>query len=103
MPMNTQTVTSIMFLIWSIEEPREAPSIWTALPQTSVVKMPALKAMAVRATKVTSGTILATVATVLTKAAWVTPRSTMACISQSSTEAPMTAARLLPSPNTGKK
>ncbi|MOA42448.1 hypothetical protein D3C78_1644960 [compost metagenome] len=50
-----------------------------------------------------SGTILATVVTRLMNAASLIPRSTRKCTAQSSTEAPITAAGVLPSPNSGKK
>ena len=51
----------------------------------------------------TSGTTLATVVTKLMNAASLIPRSTRKCTAHSKTDAPITAAGVLPSPKIGKK
>ncbi|MCY1535903.1 hypothetical protein D9M68_713290 [compost metagenome] len=99
MPMNTQTVTSIMLRTWFITVPR---SLLPA-PQKSAVNTSSLKATAQITMNSASGTILAMVVRVLMNAASLIPRSTRKCRNQSSTEAQMIAGRVLPSPNTGKK
>ncbi|MNF12430.1 hypothetical protein D3C80_2139100 [compost metagenome] len=50
-----------------------------------------------------SGTTLAMVVTRLMKAASLIPRSTRKCTAQRTIDAPMIAARVLPSPKIGKK
>ncbi|MOA63277.1 hypothetical protein D3C78_1889500 [compost metagenome] len=57
MPMNTNTVTSIMLRTWSITPLKSG----LLRPQISRVKMSASKATAAIAMKVTKGTTLATV------------------------------------------
>ncbi len=99
MPMNTQTVTSIMLRTWSITLPRSL----LPRPQKSLVNTSSLKAMAAMMMNSASGSILAMVVTVLMKAASLMPRSTRKCSSHSRIEAQITAGRVLPSPNTGKK
>ena len=91
MPMNTQTVTSIMFLTWSIVVPRPALS-----PQKSAVKMLELKPTAAIAMKVRIGTTLATVTTTLTAAAFLTPLMVRKWTSHSRTEAPTIATVVVP-------
>ena len=99
MPMNTHTVTSIMLRTWSITLPRSGePS-----PQMSAVKMSSLKANRQISANSASGTTLATVVTRLMNAASLMPRSTRKCTAHSRTEAPITAAGVLPSPKIGKK
>jgi hypothetical protein len=83
MPMKTHTVTSIMFLTWSMVPPRPASA-----PQKSVVNAPALKPTAAMAMNVRMGTTLATVTTTFTNAAFWTPLRVSACTSHRSTEAP---------------
>lgn len=99
MPMNTQTVTSIMLRTWFITEPSDG----FARPQMSVRNTSSLNAKKPIRMKTTSGTIFATVVTRLTNAASRMPRSTRKCTAHSSTDAPAIAAGVLPSPNTGKK
>ncbi|MNQ97126.1 hypothetical protein D3C85_1127580 [compost metagenome] len=99
MPMNTHTVTSIILRTWSITLPRSG----FFRPQMSAVKMSSLKANNAINMNSSSGTILATVVTRLMNAASFIPRSTRKCTAQSSTEAPITAAGVFPSPNSGKK
>ncbi|MNG01799.1 hypothetical protein D3C84_847930 [compost metagenome] len=98
-PMNTQTVTSIMLRTWFITLPRSGFMV----PQMSAVKMSSLNANTAIRMNSASGTTLATVVTRLMKAASLIPRSTRKCTAQSNTEAPMMAAGVLPSPKIGKK
>ena len=91
MPMNTHTVTSIMFLTWSTVPPRPA-----SVPQMSAVKRSALKPTAAMAMKVTMGTTLAIVTTTLTKAALRTPLRVSAWTTHSRTEAPTIAVTVVP-------
>lgn len=98
MPMNTQTVTSIMPRTWSIT----LPSSRLPEPQKSAVKTSTLKARAVITMNNTSGTTLAMVVIRLRNAASLMPLSTRKWMPQSSSEAQTIAARLLPSPKTGK-
>ncbi|MNU78502.1 hypothetical protein D3C71_680930 [compost metagenome] len=72
MPMNTHTVTSIMFRTWFITLPRSG----FFRPQMSAVKMSSLKANTAIKMNSTSGTILATVVTRLMNAASLIPRNT---------------------------
>lgn len=99
MPMNTQTVTSIMLRTWFITLPRSG----LLLPQMSAVKMSSLKANRQIRMNRNSGTILATVVTVLMNAASLIPRSTRKCRAQSRTEAQTIAATVSPLPKIGKK
>ena len=99
MPINTQTVTSIMLRTWFITLPRSG--FFT--PQMSAVKMSSLNANNAISTNSSSGTTLATVVTRLMNAASLIPRSTRKCTAHNSTDAPITAAGVLPSPNIGKK
>ncbi|MNE99323.1 hypothetical protein D3C81_1285020 [compost metagenome] len=88
-----------MLRTWFITLPRSG----FIEPQMSAVKMSSLKANTAISTNNASGTTLATVVTRLMNAASLIPRSTRKCTAQSSTEAPMTAAGVLPSPKIGKK
>ncbi|RMP89612.1 hypothetical protein ALQ17_200126 [Pseudomonas fluorescens] len=88
-----------MLRTWFITLPRSG--FFT--PQMSAVKISSLKANSAISTNSTSGTTLATVVTRLMNAASLMPRSTRKCTAQSSTEAPITAAGVLPSPKMGKK
>ncbi|MCY1366972.1 hypothetical protein D9M69_538840 [compost metagenome] len=99
MPMNTQTVTSIMLRTWFIT----LPSSMFFEPQMSAVKMSSLKANRQMRMNRNSGTTLAMVVTRLMKAASLIPRSTRKCTAQRTIDAPMIAARVLPSPKIGKK
>src|ERR1041384_1751581 len=99
--MNTHTVTSIMFLTWSSVRPSEAPSILVEWPQTSAVNKPDLKPTAATAMKVTMGTTLAIVTSVLTRAALGTPRKVRIWTTQSTTEATRMARKVLPPSNDG--
>ncbi|MOA61033.1 hypothetical protein D3C78_1860720 [compost metagenome] len=65
MPMNTQTVTSIMLRTWSIT----LPSSVLPAPQKSALYTSSLKAMAAMMMNSASGTILAMVVRVLMNAA----------------------------------
>ncbi|MNH09044.1 hypothetical protein D3C81_1168590 [compost metagenome] len=98
MPMNTNTVTSIMLRTWS----STLPNCGLLKPQMSRVKMSARKANAAMTMKISSGTTLATVVTWLMNAASLMPRSTRKCTAHSSSEAQPMATGVLPSPNTGK-
>ncbi|MOA35301.1 hypothetical protein D3C78_1567440 [compost metagenome] len=98
-PMNTHTVTNIMLRTWFITLPRSG----FLMPQMSAVKMSSLKANTAINTNSSNGTTLATVVTRLMNAASLIPRSTRKCTAHSSTEAPITAATVLPSPKIGKK
>ena len=89
--MNTQTVTSIMFLTWSIVVPSPALS-----PQKSAVKTPELKPTAATAMKVRIGTTLAMVTTTLTKAAFLTPLMLRKWTVHSSTDAQTIAVVVVP-------
>ena len=95
--MKTHTVTSIVLLTWSSTEPSPAP------PQKSSRKVCTWNAIATRAMNSSSGTTLASVTTAFSTAAPWMPRSTAACTSHSTTDAPMMAGAVLPSPNIGKK
>ena len=97
--MNTHTVTSIMLRTWFITLPRSG----FFRPQMSAVKMSSLKANKVINMNSISGTTLATVVTRLMNAASLIPCNTRKCTAHSSTDAPMTAATVLPSPKIGKK
>ncbi|KIR12985.1 hypothetical protein PFLU4_59160 [Pseudomonas fluorescens] len=99
MPMNTNTVTSIMCRTWSITLPRSG----LIAPQISRVKISALKATAAMTTNINSGTTLATVVTRLMSAASLIPRSTRKCTAHSNNDAQPMATGVLPWPNTGKK
>ena len=99
MPMNTQSVTSMVLFTWVITEPR--PVVFN--PLKSSVKTLSLKATATMAMNRTMGATLATVVIRLTIAAWRTPDSTSQWISHSITEAAVTACQVFPSPKTGKK
>ncbi|MCY1385284.1 hypothetical protein D9M69_736520 [compost metagenome] len=88
-----------MLRTWFITLPRSGFMV----PQMSRVKMSSLKAKKQIRMNSSSGTILATVVMTLMNAASLIPRKTRKCTAQSSTEAPMTAARVLPSPKIGKK
>ncbi|MNP74433.1 hypothetical protein D3C76_1713100 [compost metagenome] len=99
MPMNTHTVTSIILRTWFITLPRSG----FIVPQMSRVKISSLKANTAINTNSTSGTTLATVVTRLMNAASLIPRSTSQCTAHNNTEAPITAATVLPSPKIGKK
>ena len=103
MPMNTHTVTSIMFLTCVIVSPSGAPSICVVRPQKSAENSPALNPTAAMAMNTRIGTTFATVTTTLTKAAVWTPRSVMACTIHSTTDAPMIAGTVAPPSKTGKK
>ena len=97
MPMKTHTVTSIVLRTWSSSEPS------AGAPQNSNVKVFTWKAIATSIMKSSNGTTLASVATALSiTAPWI-PRSTSACTTHNTTDAPATAATVLPSPKTGKK
>ncbi|MNN55121.1 hypothetical protein D3C81_1699810 [compost metagenome] len=98
-PMNTQTVTSIMLRTWFIT----LPSSGFIEPQMSWLKMSSLKANRQIRMNRNSGTIFAMVVTTLMNAASLMPRRTRKCTAQSRMEAPMIAASVLPSPKTGKK
>ncbi|MCY1432331.1 hypothetical protein D9M71_483240 [compost metagenome] len=98
MPMNTNTVTSIMLRTCS----STLPNCGLLKPQISRVKISARKANAAITTKISKGTTLATVVTWLMKAASLMPRSTRKCTDHSSSEAQPMAMGVLPSPNTGK-
>ena len=99
MPINTNTVTSIMLRTWSITLPRLGVS-W---PQKSVVKISALNATPANTINITMGTIFATVVSWLIKAASLMPRMTRKCTPHSSSEAQPMAIGVLPCPNTGTK
>ncbi|MNP10680.1 hypothetical protein D3C76_1028370 [compost metagenome] len=99
MPINTQTVTSIILRTWSMT----VPSSLLPAPQKSAVNTSALKAIAAMTMNNASGTILAIVVSVLINAASRIPRSTRKCSAHNSTEAQVIAGRVLPSPNIGKK
>ncbi|PBJ15015.1 hypothetical protein BSG18_57640 [Pseudomonas ogarae] len=99
MPMNTNTVTSIMCHTWSITLPRSG----FIAPQISRVKISALKATAAMTTNINSGTTLATVVTRLMNAASLIPRNTRKCTAHSNNDAHPMATGVLPWPNTGKK
>ncbi|MNH29601.1 hypothetical protein D3C79_898430 [compost metagenome] len=79
------------------------PSSGVPVAQMSAVKMSRRKANTQISANSTSGTTLATVVTRLMNAASLMPRSTRKCTAHSNTEAPMTAAGVLPSPKMGKK
>ncbi|MNV03418.1 hypothetical protein D3C71_936820 [compost metagenome] len=97
MPMNTHTVISIMPRSCSPRLPSDS------VPQKSPLNTSSRKPIAAITRNTTIGTILATVTTALINAAWPMPRSTIACIAQSSTEAQATACQVLPSPKAGTK
>ena len=97
MPMKTHTVTSIVLLTWSSTEPS------LASPQKSSLKVSIWKAMATSAMNSSSGTSLASVTTALSTVAPRMPRSTSAWMTHKTTDAPSTAAGVLPSPKAGKK
>ena len=103
MPMNTHTVTSIMFLTCVTVSPSGAPSICVALPQMSAENSPALNPTAAMAMKTRIGTTFAMVTTTLTTAAVWTPRRIMACTIHSTIDAPMIAETVAPPSNPGKK
>ena len=104
MPMNTQTVTSIMFLTWSSVLPSEAPSMLVLVPQKSVLKMPALKPTAATAMKVRIGTTLAIVTMVLTHGGVVdTAQGQTQLTIQRTTDATTIADSVLPPSNVGQK
>ena len=91
-PMNTNTVTSIMLRTWSITLPRSG----VPLPHRSRVKMSALKATAAITINMTIGTIFAIVVNWLMKAASLIPRSTKKCTPHSNNEAQPMATGVLP-------
>ena len=97
MPMKTHTVTSIVLLTWSSTEPS-----W-ASPQKSSLKVSIWKAIATSAMNSSSGSSLASVTTALSTVAPRMPRSTSAWMTHNTTDAPNTAAGVLPSPKAGKK
>ena len=97
-PMNTQTVTSIMALIWSSAEPRPL-----LVPQKSAEKVLALKAMIPIRMKTTRGTTLAIVTTTLTTAASRMPRMMSRWYSHRSAEETTVARSVVPSPKPGRK
>ncbi|MNR45787.1 hypothetical protein D3C85_1646770 [compost metagenome] len=88
-----------MLRTWFITLPRSG----FIEPQISAVKMSSLNANSAIRTNSASGTTLATVVTRLMNAASLMPRNTRKCTAHSSTEAPMIAATVLPSPKIGKK
>ena len=88
-----------MLRTWFITLPRSG----FFRPQMSAVKMSSLNANNAISTNSSSGTTLATVVTRLMNAASLIPRSTRKCTAHNSTDAPITAAGVLPSPNIGKK
>ncbi|MNG20469.1 hypothetical protein D3C84_1047250 [compost metagenome] len=88
-----------MLRTWFITLPRSG----FFRPQMSAVKISSLKAKIAISTNRINGTILATVVTRLMNAASLIPRNTSKCTAHSNTDAPITAATVLPSPNTGKK
>lgn len=98
-PMNTNTVTSIMCRTWSITLPRSG----LIAPQISRVNTSALKATAARTMNINSGTTLATVVTRLMNAASLMPRNTRKCTAHNSNDAQPMATGVLPWPNAGKK
>ncbi len=98
-PMNTHTVTSIMLRTCCIT----LPSSGLPRPQKSAVNTSRRKATAVITMNRSNGTILAMVVTRLTNAASRIPRKMRKCTPQSTSEAPITAGRVLPSPNIGTK
>ena len=95
--MNTQTVTSIMALIWSSVEPR---SLWA--PQKSAEKVSTLKATIPIMMKTIRGTTLAIVTTTLTTAASRMPRIMSRWYSHRSAEETIVARSVVPSPKPGR-
>ena len=98
-PMNTQSVTSIVLLTWVIT----SPSSGVCSNQMSAEKMVPSKASPTNRMKTAIGSSLAMVVTTLTRAACLTPLSTRKWIAHRTAEAPRTACQVLPEPKTGKK
>src|SRR5450830_288898 len=96
-PMNTQTVTSIVVLTCVSIDPS-----FTS-PQKVKVNVSKLNAIATNTMKISKGMTLARVTTAFKTTAPRMPFNTNACTVQSSVDAPTIAAAVLPSPNTGKK
>lgn len=99
MPMNTNTVTSIMLRTCS----STPPNCGLLRPQMSRVKMSRSKARPTMTMNSRIGTSLATVVIRLISAASLMPRSTRACTHHSNPEAQAMASGVLPWPKTGKK
>jgi len=98
MPIKTKTVTSMVLRTWS----KTSEAAYSPPPQKPMAKRSYLKAKAAIRMKRTMGTILATVTTVLMKAASLMPRRTMKWTAQRMTEETATEVSVLPTPKAGR-